>query len=214
MRSAILIPIFLMLIVTLAAAFDLLKPIEDILKKINEIIYHSDLIEDLELFKVNYEIVNSIYVEKTTWAILSGKSFDDQFDDQELNLLASKPEVNVIIQFKKLPSPEIINKIAELLGAEIYHIDYGINAVILRLADKPKLKEFILTNASNFDIASVYLDFSVQVPEKPHPVKKPKKDELPETPPDRRTNNTIEIDNPFVGNPRNISGTLTGTTSS
>lgn len=201
MKTATLLPIFLILLIIPASAFDfsdVFKPIEEFLKKINEIIYHSDIIEQLELFKVNYEVINGIYVEKTTWGVLNAQSFDDQ----ELDLLASKPKLNVILQFKRLPSADVINRIAELLGAEIYHIDYGINAVILKLADKPKLKEFILTNASNFDIASVYLDFSVQVPEKPHPVKMPEKHELPERAPDNRTNNTIERGNPFVGDPR------------
>ena len=202
------LPIFLVLLISVslaapATAFDfsdILKPIDDLFKKINEIIYRSDIIEQLELFKANYELVNGIYVEKTTWSILNGQ-LSAQSGDEQLNLLASKPDLNVILQFRKLPPIEDINRIAELLGAEVFHIDRGINAVILKLADKPKLKEFILTNASNFDIASIYLDFTVQVPEKPHPIRKPKKSELPEHLPDNKTNNTIERGNPFVGNP-------------
>ena len=201
-----LLPIFLILLLAAypAAAFDfsaVFKPLDDILKKLNELFYRNEIVENLEMFKTNYELVNGIYVEKTSWSIISGSSAN--FGDPDLDALAAQPEVGVIIQFKRLPSTDLIYQIADILGAEVYHIDKGINAVIFKLVDKPKLKQFILQNASRFDIASIYLDFAMRVPEKPNPPNPPRKPEMPERPPDNRTNNTIERPGyrPWVGNP-------------
>ncbi|ADB57912.1 S8 family peptidase [Archaeoglobus profundus] len=202
-----LFPIFLILILAVypAAAFDLsdvFKPIDKILKKLNDLFYHSDLIENLELFKANYEIINGVYVEKTSWSIISGSSVN--FSDPDLRNLALQPEVGVIIQFKRLPDLDVIYRIAELLGAEVDHIDKGINAVIFKFVDKPKLKEFILQDASQFDVASVWLDFTTRVPERPNPPRQPDPHEIPERPPDNRTNNTMERHPGYrywVGNP-------------
>ena len=202
-----LLPIFLILILAVypAAAFDLsdiFKPIDEILKKLDNLFYHSDIIENLELFKANYEIINGVYVEKTSWSIISGSSIN--FSDPDLRNLAVQPEVGVIIQFKRLPSMDVIERIAEILGAEVDHVDKGINAVIFKFVDKPKLKEFILQDASQFDVASVWLDFATRVPERPNLPKQPDPHEIPERPPDNRTNNTMER-NPgyryWVGNP-------------
>ncbi len=193
-----------MLAVYPAAAFDfsdVFKPLDELFEKLNELFYHSDLIENLELFKVNYEVINGVYVEKTSWSIISGSSAN--FSDPDLNALAVQPEVGVIIQFKRLPSTDVIYHIAEILGAEVDHIDEGINAVIFKLVDKPKLKQFILQNASSFDVCCVYLDFATRVPERPNPTTPPEPDEMPERPPDNRTNNTVEMPDyrPWVGNP-------------
>jgi len=207
-----LLPIFLIILVAVqpaaaGAGFDLGSALDEFFAKLNELFYGSDVVKELELFKVNYEIINGVYVEKTSWSIISGSSAD--YDDPELEVLAAEPEVGVIIQFQRLPSVDTIYQIADLLGAEVYHIDRGINAVALRLVDKPALKAFILQNATDYDVASVYLDVSARVPERPNPPRPPKKVETPEKPVPpghNKTNNTMDKPDyrPWVGNPHKI----------
>ena len=194
----------LLLVVHPAFAFDfseIFKQIDEFFKKLNDLFYRSDILENIELYKVSYELVNGVYVERTSWSIISGAATN--FSDPDLNILAAKPEVGVIVQFKRLPDFDVINKIAEILGAEVDHVDRGINAVIFKLVDKPKLKQFILENASSFDVVSVWLDFAARVPERPNPPNPPADHERPEKPIDRRTNNTMEKPGyrPWVGNP-------------
>ena len=185
---------------------DLISPFEGFFAKLNKLFYSSEIIGELDLFKANYELVNGVYVEKTSWSIISGAGAG--YADPELAALATELEVGVIIQFKRLPSVDTIYEIADLLGAEVYHIDRGINSVALKLVDKPALKAWIETNASSFDVASVYLDFSTRVPERPNPSNPPRKEEMPERAIGNQTraNTTIEHPGyrPWVGNPHRI----------
>ncbi len=187
--------IFLIVCATPAYAFsieDIFSPLERIFAKINELIYTNPVIENIEMFKANYVVVNGVYVERTSWDIISS--------------LEGEPEIGVIIQFKKLPEIDVIYKIAEVLGGYVYHIDRGINAVAIKLVDKPKLKAWVESQAHEFNVVSVYVDFATRVPEKPNPPKKPDKHEIPERAPDNKTNNTIEKPpyRPWVGNPHPI----------
>ncbi len=156
--------IFLIFIVISAPAYafsinDVFKPIENFINQLNKLFYNSDIVGEIDLFRANYDIINGVYVEKNSWKIISGLNVTG-LDD-----LAKQQEIGVIIQFKLLPDDETIYKIAEMLGGEVYHIDRGINAVSIRFADKPKLKAWIETNASLFDVASVYVDYAAKVPE-------------------------------------------------
>ncbi len=128
----------------------LLKPLDDLFRKLSDVIYGSDIVREIELFRANYITVGSVYVERTTWDEVSS---------------GNRTELNVIVQFRDLPSREEIYRLASFLGADVYHIDEGINAVVFRLADRPKLLEFIQSNASGFGVVSVYLDFAVSLPD-------------------------------------------------
>ena len=214
------LPLFLIFLVAVASpayafsfSFDLsslFDSLESPFVKLNELIYGSDVVKDLELYKTNYEETNGIYVEKISWQLISTSSVEgieaSSYDLQKLRELAESKDVGVIILFKRLPDISEIYRIAEALGGEVFHIDYGINAVCLKLVDKPKLKAFIEQNASELNVAAVYLDLHTRVPEKPDPEKKPSQREMPERPVDNRTNNTIDKPDyrPWVGNPHDI----------
>ncbi|MCK5644013.1 MAG: S8 family serine peptidase, partial [Gammaproteobacteria bacterium] len=202
--------------VAAASSFDLSAYFEDLSIKLNALIYGSEVVDNLELYKLNYELVNGIYIDNHLWNIISGTgtgtvgTSTDLPDSavSELTTLESQPEVSVIIQFTKLPSVDTIYQIAELLGGDVFHIDRGINAVALKLVDKPLLKTFITSQASEFKIISVYIDVSARVPEQPNPENPPNLRERPERPatPADGKNNTVDHPDyrPWVGSPSPI----------
>ena len=205
------------------SSFDIASYFEDLSIKLNALIYGSEVVDNLELYKLNYEVVNGIYVEKLSWNIISGTGIAGTSSGltppalSELTTLESQTEVGVIIQFTKLPSVDTIYNIAELLGGDVFHIDRGINAVAVKLVDKPTLKTFIMSNASEFNVMSVHLDVSSRVPERPNPENPPSRGEQPDrpaTPGDgRRENNTVDHPDyrPWIGSPTPIQKELPAT---
>ncbi len=138
--------IFLVLFTAIQPAFGFQFP--NLFERLFSLFHHDDVTYYIQNYKDYYVNVNGVYVDSRSWELITNGSVDD---------------LGVIIQFKELPSRDVVNRIAEAIGGSVAYVDEGINAVVIKHCKTAKLKSFIEGEAKNFGVVAVYVDFKVKV---------------------------------------------------